>query len=374
MIEPGSDERTYDHIVIGAGIAGTATAFTLAGRSRRVALFEQYELDHTMGSSHGNSRIFRLAYDNPGYVRLAQQARGLWLELERAAGIDLLAPGGVIDCGPASMLNPITSALQSCGVETVELAAGEGVAKQFSMPPDWGAIFQPDGGTTWARRALEAFVRLARDHGADVLAHARVDTIEESSDGVTVRAGGRTYTAKTAVVTAGGWANRLLEPLGVKLPLKVTREHVAYYRRRDADPFLPFIWHPDNGDPQIYGLPNLADGTAKVGRHIAGSIVEAGTTGEIIPSEIDLINRFVTRHLPTLEAEPVHGETCLYASSPDDGFIMERRGHVVVGAGFGGHGFKFGPVLGEVLADMAEGKLIALDPTFAINRFASVNA
>jgi sarcosine oxidase len=359
---------SYDHIVVGAGIAGAATAYSLASRGRRVALLEQFELDHAFGSSHGHSRIFRLAYDRPVYVRLAQQARPLWLELEREAGIKLLDESGAVDCGHPDQLKPIADNLRACAAPTKNVTDRQ---VQFRLPAQWQVLYQADGGTSWARRALESLVRLARTRGAVVMEGTPVTGIAVETDSVAVIAGGETLTANTVVVAAGGWSSSLLGPLGIKVPLKVTRENVAYYDRTSDGTFLPFIWHSEGGIPELYGLPALADGTVKIGRHIAGREAQAGEPAEVITEEIDRVSSFVKDHLPGLNPEPVQAETCLYANSPDDDFIFEKVGRIIVGAGFGGHGFKFGPVIGELLADMAEGKLLSVDPRFSLQRFSA---
>jgi len=278
-----------------------------------------------------------------------------------------------MDIGDDSSLLPIAHALGSASATTFR---GPDIAgsHQFALPPGFGLLYQPDGGTSWAARSSKVFIELASRDGAEIKATTPVESIALEGDSVSVAAGGLAYSAGSVVVAAAGWSNKLLARLGLSLPLRVTREHVAYYVNRSGIDFLPFIWHPGDGMPETYGLPNLADETVKVGRHIAGHLVEPGSEGIVQPEEIQLINDFVRRHLPLLDPVPVRAETCLYASSPDDDFILDRVGSIVIGAGFGGHGFKFAPVVGEILADLAEGKPVEMDPRFSLARFGAVHA
>jgi sarcosine oxidase len=358
----------FDVIVVGAGIIGSATARELGCRGRRVALFEQYELEHTRGSSHGNSRIFRLAYNRAVYVRLAQEAHRYWLDLEVETGSELLRPGGAVDVGKPDELKAIQAALTSAGADSGRRQSSTSV-DQFRIPDGFEVLCQPDGGTTWAARARATFLELARAAGVWVIPGVRVDQVSTNGATVSVIAAGNTYSCDRVVLAAAGWTSSLLEGLGLSIPIRVTREHVAYYAHRSAAPFMPFIWHPGDGGPETYGLPNLADEKVKIGRHIAGTLVEPGSEGVVRAEEVELINRFVAKNVPVLDPNALFAETCLYASTPDDDFVMDRVGPVVIGAGFGGHGFKFAPAVGAILADLADDESTAVDPTFALSRF-----
>ena len=365
--------RTYDHIVIGAGIMGAATAAELGTRGRRVCLLERYRLGHVQGSSHGSSRIFRLAYDSPVYVEMAQRSRERWLRLEEATQVELMRPGGVIDLGPAEILQPIHEALDDRHARN-DFGLTVPGSDQFDLPEGFLSLYQPDGGATWAGRAHEAFLAVARNAGVEILEETPALAIHPRSSAVGVSVPGNELEAESIVVTAAGWSERSLQPLGIQVPLRVTREHVAYYRRRRDAPFIPFIWHPTDGAPETYGLPHLENETVKIGRHIAGEVVDPDSPAEVIPIEVDLISNFVASHLPVLDPEPVSAETCLYASTPDDDFVLDRAGAIVVGAGFGGHGFKFAPLIGEILADLATGLSRDVDQRFSLDRFVVARA
>lgn len=367
------DVTRFDHVVVGAGIMGAAAAYHLSCRAGAVLLLEQSNIAHAQGSSHGNSRIFRLAYDKPVYVRLARRALAAWSVLEDAARVPLLVRTGAVDVGPPSALEGIRRALALAGVETSG-AVPEAGADQFSMPANYEVLYQPQGGSTWAARTLAVLLDLAVKRGAIVQAGARVEWLETDGDAVCMGTTAGLREAGSVVVTAGGWSNHLLDPLGLSVPLRVTREHVAYYRRRAGSPFLPFIWRPGGGQPEVYGLPNLEDETVKVGFHIAGREVVAGDEAVVSAEEVERITGFVRRNLPSVEPEPVLAETCLYASTPDDDFVIDRVGRVTIGAGFGGHGFKFAPLIGAMLADLAQGGHAREERIFSRGRFEAARA
>jgi sarcosine oxidase len=170
------------------------------------------------------------------------------------------------------------------------------------------------------------------------------------------------------VVAAAGWSNRILDPLDLHVPLTVTREHVAYFPIRAGMTMLPFIWH-DGGRFEYYGLPNGNTGDGKVGQHGAGPECDPDSEGIVDPARVKPVAQFVDGHLPGLQPVPESSETCLYASTPDDDFVIDRAGPVVIGMGFGGHGFKFGAVIGKLLADVAEGGRTEWSDRFSRARF-----
>lgn len=366
------DATAADFIVVGAGIMGAATTWALTKRGRRVILLEQYGLDHVRGSSHGCSRIFRLAYDSSVYVHLAQKASRDWAELEHESGRELLRRTGAFDLGPPGLLGPIENVLQACGAP-VERVSSRALHRRFpavGTPDGWEAVFQPDGGVLSAAACREAFLDLSEAAGACIFANCRAVRVAPSAGRATVQTeDGNEYSAAAIVVTAAGWAPGLVRPLGIDVPLRVTREHVAYYPLLHNAPFFPFIWHIDEGTPEFYGLPNAGDGTVKIGQHLAGKEIEPDHYETADRTLVAPLDSFVATHLQNLRPESVLAETCLYATSPDDGFVIDRAGPVVVGLGFGGHGFKFAPTVGRMLADLACNDDIDFRPEFSMSRY-----
>jgi sarcosine oxidase len=364
-----SDNRTFDVIVVGAGIMGVAAAWELARRNHSVLVLEQYDLGHARGSSHGYARIFRLAYENEEYVALALAARNDWRQLELESGADLLLTNGAFDLGPSRLLNPIENALVAAGASVDRIVEfPDGLIAGVRVPDDWEALYQPDGGTLAAARCFETFVDHARAAGAIFRPETAAVSVRTSDGSARVETIHGTVGAQCIVITAAGWAEPLLRPLGIAVPIRVTREHVAYYQDHGQEPIHPFIWHPDDGSPQIYGLPSMSDSTVKIGRHIAGRQVEPSSKPELDPRETARITGFVRDQIPRLGTSP-RAETCLYASTPDDDFIIDRVGPIILGLGFGGHGFKFAPAVGSLIADLVVDTPIAWADRFSLKRF-----
>lgn len=359
-----------DVAVIGAGIAGTAAAWRCASRGMAVTLFEQFELGHNQGSSHGSSRIFRLAYDEPDYVRLAQDTLPLWREAERELGAELIRRTGALDIGPPSSLEPVARALRQEGAEYEFLSSAQADYHHGFLKPDTEdeVLFQPDGGVIHADVATRGFLELAQRHGGMIEARTRVLRLDIGRNGVVLDTTKGEYRANRVVVAAAGWSNLLLAPLGLTVPITVTREHILYYSPLD-DPVIPFIWHLPGDTPEFYGLPDGDE--IKLGEHAAGPVVDSDSAREIDERRLERVRYLARRYLPGLAPEPRRADTCLYAATPDDDFILDRAGPIVLACGFGGHGFKFGPMAGDLTADLVEGREIPLASRFARSRVMS---
>lgn len=368
-------DRTTEVVIVGAGIMGAATAWRVARRGCGVTLIEQFDLDHVRGSSHGASRIFRLAYDEADYVHLAREALPLWREAEAAHGVSLLRTTGGLDLGPPENLAAISDALGAEDVEHEHLSHAD-VERRFAayrVPAGWEAIYQADTAVLSAETCRQAFLRLAEKAGARILTRTRARRLIPGDGGVLVETDAAPVSAARAIVTAAGWSNQLLEPLGLTVPMQVTRELVCYFGYAGAASLLPFIWHASKTAPEFYGLPNAGRAEAKVGEHKSGPEVDPDSKGDIDETQLAWVQDFVREYVPGLEPHPRLSETCLYASTPDDDFVLDREGAIVLGLGFGGHGFKFAPLIGEILADLAQDKPAQLSERFSYQRFAAVS-
>jgi sarcosine oxidase len=338
-----------DVVVVGAGVMGAATARSLARAGREVALLEQFELGHARGSSHGRSRIFRFSYHDPMYVRMAQEALPLWRELEAETGDTILRTIGGLDLGPA--VDGHARALRACGA-AFELLRSEEAAERFPvlrLPRDVRTLFQPDAGVIRADRAVSAFVHSATKHGAQVRERCRVLGLAARGDRAEVRTATETFRGRVAVVTAGAWARELLSGAGIDILTRPTRETVAYFRLDDDR--LPTLveWGPPAG----YALPSPGQGI-KAGEHGAGPEIDPDSESSG-PSQASVgrLRAWVSERFPSAEPDPHHVETCLYTNTPDESFILERRGPIVIGSPCSGHGFKFAPWIGDRLARLA---------------------
>jgi sarcosine oxidase len=362
----------YDVIVVGGGVMGCASAYHLAKRGRRVLLLEQFAIGHDRGSSHGHSRIFRLAYDAPDYVRLAQAALPLWRTLERESGADLLLQTGGLDYArpgtPVFESTRATLAALQIEFEQLDRAALAQRFPQFNMPDDVQAIYQRDTGILDASRCVATLASEARRHGADVRENEPARQLRAAGAGVEVRTDAASYAADRLIVTAGAWARPLLLQLGLDLPLTVTREQVAFFAPRaasgddDPDQFAPgrfpiFIQH-DAINPAAYGFPIFGLPGIKIGFHQGGPPIEPESEQRAAdPAMNAALHAYLARWIPGAAGELLFSQTCRYTNTPDEHFIVDRHpehSQIVVGSPCSGHGFKFGVLIGAILADLAE--------------------
>ncbi|HYH28365.1 MAG TPA: FAD-dependent oxidoreductase [Actinomycetota bacterium] len=338
-------------VVVGAGVMGAATAYALARRGVEVALLERFEVGHRNGSSHGAARIFRFSYHEERYVRMAMDSLPLWRRLERDSGREILSIRGGVDYGVPALSDHL-DALRAAGARH-EVVASEEVTDRYPFlraKPGERALLQPDAGIVLADGTLRAFLDASPD--VDLREGERVTALRVDGDRAIVETEQEIYSSDVAVVTAGGWAKGLLEGIGYRLDVRVTAETVAYFRTPDEERLPAII---DWRDPPFYALPSPGQGL-KVGEFRVGP--EVDPDGERPPPSEESIRHmsdWVGERYATVETTPHHAETCLYTNTPDEDFVLDRAGPVVVGSPCSGHGFKFAPLIGEMLADLAQG-------------------
>jgi sarcosine oxidase len=360
-----------DVAVIGAGVIGSATARALGARGVSAVLLEQFGLGHNRGSSHGATRIFRLAYPDPGYVRMAVAARETWAALQGDAGEELVVRTGGLDAGPGA--DACAAALAECGVEHHWLT-GDEVRDRYpglAAEPGERMLFQPDAGASLAGRTVAALQRLAARDGVPVRPNAPVQGIEPRGDHVLLRTPGGDIEAGVAVLAAGPWTEELLAAVMADPPrLTATLQQVRYFapRHPGAVPWPTLIEWPAAG-VSWYVVPAAGDSPGvKVASHLPGPAVDPrdGPFSEPDPALDQAAAEYVRRRLPGLEPAGFAPETCLYTMTADEDFVLDREGPLVVAGGCSGHAFKFGPLLGEMLADLALGT----EPALPRERFA----
>jgi sarcosine oxidase len=375
-----------DLIVVGAGLAGAAAARSAAARGARVVVLEQFAPGHRNGSSHGSARIFRRAYPDPLYVRLTGHAEQEWRALEAAAGETLLTMTGEIDFGAARDPAGLLAVLTGCGVPAELLPAAEASRRwpQFDFTGTGPVLFHPNAGVLDPDRAIAALLRLATTAGADVRFHTRVTAVAAGGDGAIVRAGEESFTAPAVVVAAGAWVAPLLDGLVGLPPLTVTKQavfHFAPAQARPAESAEPAsqanpagqswpVFIAADGTDFCYGLPGGRDGgvpgAVKVGEHHPGAVTTAaGRDFHVDGAARARVAGFARRRLPGLAPVPLNETTCLYTWTANEDFILDRQGPFVVASPCSGHGAKFAPLLGEVIADLAAGKP-SPDPRFTL--------
>ena len=322
-------------VVVGAGIMGSATAYALARKGRDVLLLEQFHIGHQHGSSHGRSRIVRLAYPEVEYVELAKEAFVGWRELEQESGQELLELKGLLELVESSAQSSADT-LEASGA-AYELLDAEGARSRWpvGVPDGWTVLFQPEAGIVRADLAHRAFIDGALARGARLEEETRVESLDELD-------------AKVIVVTAGPWVRSFFPDL----PVRTTRETVAYFRRKgDSLPVVAQL-DPETRGHLMYSLHDPLHGL-KAGVHHAGATVGPDEPGEPDRAVVDRVAEWVARTYPDAEPDPVAVETCMYTTTPDEHFILERRGKVVIGSPCSGHGFKFAPTIGTRLAAIA---------------------
>ena len=350
MSAGGSGGERVDVLVVGGGIMGLAAAEALARTGLDVLLLEQFSLGHRRGSSHGATRVFRLSYPDARYVRLAQRALEGWRRLEAESGETLLAVTGLLDV--AHDLGPYRDALDACGVPWQELDADE-VAARFAvtLPAGTSALFQPDAGVTYADRAQAAFRAGVVAHGGRIVDGTRVLALARGREGVRASTETGDVVARAVIVTAGAWVDRLLAPLGIELPVVPTRETVVYFRLDGVPPAVLDETTRPRGEA-AYALADTVYGL-KVGLHRSGLRTNPDGQGLPDPEIVALAAEWARERFPLADGEPAAAETCLYTNAPGEEFLLERHDRVVVGSPCSGHGFKFAPEIGAILAGRA---------------------
>lgn len=353
----------FDVAVVGLGAMGSAALHRIALRNCRVVGLDFNPPGHDRGSSHGETRIIRLGYfEHPSYVPLVREAMVLWRELEAATGGTLLIQTGIIEIGaPDSAL--VRGTLQSSQLhkllhEVLDAAQTMNRFPAFRIPSSYVGVFQPDAGYLLAEKAVAAQLAAAMAAGAEINKGCQVLRLSKSARGVRLETSQGEIEAGQVVVATGPWLPHLLPALPA--PLRVTRQVLGWFTPRDAAPFaagrLPvFLFESEHG--VHYGFPPNADGDLKVAKH--HHFQEVTTVDDcnrtVSAHDENGIRDFIADHIPAANGPMATAKTCLYTMTPDEDFIIDRLPDlpdVVVASPCSGHGFKFAPVIGDILADL----------------------
>ena len=378
----------YDVIVVGVGTMGASTCYHLARRGVRVLGLEQFDIPHGRGSHHGHSRVIRLVYfEHPDYVTLLRRSYENWRDLEAESGQKLLYLTGGLYLGhpDGSVITKTVAVARGHGLNHQLLDRNEMASRypQFHLTEDFVGFFEPDAGFVTASRAVATFAHQALCGGAELHGHEPVLDWEESSGGVTVNTPKGRYRADTVVFCGGAWSSRLLGDLGVKLT--VTRQVMVWVWPRDPASFqlgqFP-IWCLDRSSTGPftgvhYGFPMIPDEPGlKLALHFPGTLTDPDcVVHEPADGDEETIRPLLRQIIPDGDGPLLAIRPCLYTSTPDSHFIVDRhpqRGRAVVACGFSGHGFKFAAVMGEVLADLVTtGRSELPLDLFSLSRFSS---
>ncbi|WP_182046435.1 FAD-dependent oxidoreductase [Curtobacterium sp. ME26] len=360
-MQPDPTTSEVPHVVVGGGVVGAATAYTLTARGERVLLVEQHGRGHHEGSSHGATRIFRQGYADPEYVDLTTRALALWDALEARSGTTLLDRTGAVDHGRPEVVDAIAAALASAGIPHESLTTDEAAARWPGIAFEGRVLTHATAGRIRSADAIEVFLTLAERTGlAELRFDTRVTAIEDHGDDVTVSLGDGTSVRTPSLVAAvGSWAPTLVGALlaarGARLPaVRVTQEQPAHFPSHLPDTAWPSFVHWADGD-DVYGLLTPGEGV-KVGFHGTGPVVDPDARDHRpVAAEVERLQAYVARWVPGVDASRPSLISCLYDTTPDEDFVIDRRGPLTVATGFSGHGFKFAPLLGELVADLATG-------------------
>jgi len=352
----------FDVVVVGVGAMGSAALYQLARRGVRVAGLERFLPGHDRGSSHGETRIIRLGYfEHPSYVPLLRRSYALWRELEAASGRTLLHTTGIAEIGPRNG-ELVTGTLAASRLHQLPheiLPAAETMRRfpAFKIPSEYVAVLQPDGGFVAVEPAIEAQVALAQAAGAELRTGVTVHSVASHGNGVRIGTSQGDIEAGTAIIAAGPWVGSLVPGL----PVRVTREVMAWFQPNDrtlfaADRFPVFILESRHG--MHYGFPLHGSPGLKVAKHHhRDQTVDPDDFDRAVSAADEaLIRAALAEHIPAANGPLAAAKTCLYTVTPDHDFIIDRQPeapNIIVASPCSGHGFKFAPVIGEILAELA---------------------
>ncbi|MFF7293621.1 N-methyl-L-tryptophan oxidase [Microbacterium sp. NPDC008134] len=354
--------ESFEVAVVGMGALGSAATYHLARRGAKVVALEQYELGHVRGASHDTSRIVRTSYGSSAYVRLAQSAYKDWADLEAESGERLLTiTGGVIlipSDGPYSA-SDFTTALTECDVPHELLSPAEVQARwpQFRVPENVETVYTADTGIAHAARTVATLQMRARVHGADIRDRTAVESLTPDGDGVIVHTSNGDIRAGKVILATDAWTNTLLDPLGATIPLDIMQEQVSYFRpaepeNYDRSVFPVWIWEDDQC---YYGFPTYGEPTIKAARDVSENRMTPENRSFVpSPELIEQLTGFMHDVIPGSGPE-LRTVTCQYALTKDRRFVLSalpQHPDIIVGLA-AGHGFKFTPALGRVLAELA---------------------
>jgi len=351
----------YDLIVLGTGGVGSAALYSAARRGMSCLGLDRFPPAHDRGSSHGESRLIRLSYfEHPDYVPLLRRSYRLWDELDNT----LLDRCGVLYCGPerGSIITGVMESARRHDLVVNPVDPGDYGHHRF--PEGSQAVFEPQAGWLPVERCVKRHLDEAAASGAEHRWGDPVTGWHTEGSGVRVTTTAGTYSASALVVSPGPWASRLLP--GLSLPLEVQRKHMHWFECEDKRYENGFFYDLPHG--QFYGFPQ-ADGLVKVAEHSGGESVQDPllASREPDPEDDKRVAEFVANFLPGVQGPRIKHKSCFYTRTPDDHFVVDRypgSDCVAYAAGLSGHGFKFAPVLGELLVDLATGEEAAIDVTF----------
>lgn len=355
---------TCDVAVVGIGGVGSAAIAHLAKSGANVIGIDRFSPPHSHGSSHGQTRVIRMAYfEHPDYVPLLRQAYRNWSDLQQTTGRQLYFPTGVLQIGPEDG-EVIAGTLRSAQEHqlAIQRYPSDDIASEFPgvVPPsDCIGILERDAGYLLVSECIAAYLDQAKQHGATIKTDSPVESWTRRGDTFELRTADEVIHAKQLVICGGAWATQLLADLNV--PMTILRKHLYWYENdavaysRESS-FPVFLIETTGGI--YYGFPQLDRQGVKLARHDGGEPIASAEqqSQQEDPSDRAAVETFTARHLPLLSQKLTRHEACMYTVTPDQHFLVgthpEHDG-LHFAAGLSGHGFKFASALGEILCNLA---------------------
>ncbi|GMA63887.1 N-methyl-L-tryptophan oxidase [Alicyclobacillus fastidiosus] len=377
-------EKNYDVVVVGAGSMGMAAGCYLAQQGVRALLIDAHDPPHALGSHHGDTRIIRHAYgEGRQYVPLALRAQTLWASLEEASGQTLFANTGVLSVGSegAAFLAEVIESAQLFSLPLEVLSRDEMIRRLpgLRIPEGYMGCLETTSGVLFSERCIRAFRDVGTRAGMTVLPNTRVEDVIIHPNHVVVATDHGTFSADKLILSAGAAAPQVLRATGLNLPLQPVRKTVGWFASDEtlfaSSEFPAFTF--DLAGEFYYGFPSFDGSGVKVGRHDGGLLVAdvetMNRTFGAYPEDEGELRGFLSTFMPQASGALRAGKTCLYTLTPDEHFIVDthpNHSHVVIAAGFSGHGFKFASVIGEILAELSvQGSTTHDISRFSIQRF-----
>ena len=371
----------YDAIIIGIGAMGSATLYKLASRGYDICGIEQFNIAHNKGSSHGETRLIRKAYfEHPDYVSLLHKAYEEWEKLDEQSNQSLFTKNGMLLAGThdSSLIQGLAACYSEHDLphEVMDVTEAQQRWPQIKLPDNVEVYYDPIAGYLRVEECVHQFCRLATENGADLFTNEKVTDWSSNNGTFRITTDKRTLFTERLIITCGAWSKAFLNNINLKLG--VLRKVLFWYDTDDLKPFQPvsfpsFLIESDGNG--FYGFPAINDAGVKVGEHYQKQLVSHpdNLDRKIHKKEVKPFSNFVEQTFPLLNTYPSKGEVCMYTMTKDEHFIIDRHPdykNVVIGAGFSGHGFKFAPVIANILTDLViDGTTTYPIELFQLSRF-----
>ena len=363
-------EKSFDVLILGAGINGLSTAYHLSSHPQlKIGMVEQFSLGNSFGGSHGASRIIRSTYSHPMYINLVQRAlKHDWVALEKEMGRALIYPNSACYFGSGKSYETYVQAMVNSGlaIDVLEASVASRLYPQFRFQKGTTVLHDQTGGVIAAKETMDGLALLIAKKRVKIYEQTKVLEIDNSQTPIRVVTDRGELFTERLVITVGAWMNKLLPDLNpIVTPIRQT---VAYFKLKgpkanyQVGTFPNWAFVGDKPNEVFYGLPEFGSEGIKVSQHMTvGSPDNPDVKSAVVdPKQVEVLRHFVQEHfVPSIE-RLVHSETCFYANTPNEDFLIDRLPadhRIVIGSACSGHGFKFAPLLGKVLAELVlEGK------------------